>query len=84
MNEETKNFLDKINFHRLLGTNKTWNMYDIFDHLDEIFPGLLDDASSYDLYDYLLDRYRKENQAWFTEETIYYVKFTEEENNIGF
>lgn len=84
MDEKTKEFLDKINFHRLMGVNKTWDIYDIYDNLNEIFLGLLDNTSSVELYHYLLNRYKKVNRAWFTEEVIYYVKFLEEDKQIGF
>ena len=84
MSETTKNFLDQINFNRLLGTDKTWAISDIYKYFDVVFPRMLDNVPYHDLYEYLVNRYEKENQALFTEEIAYYIKFTKEENNIEF
>ena len=51
MSETTKNFLDQINFNRLLGTDKTWAISDIYKYFDVVFPRMLDNVPYHDLYE---------------------------------
>lgn len=76
MDEQTLDLLNKINFGRLFGATKRYNIKDIADELCLTFPCLNDKLDIKTLRDYLYERYSK--YAYFSQEINYFIIWPEE------